>query len=91
MANDYKLMEKHTKPELPEVKGRTNQDKKLTVHMIAHTHNDMGWLKTYNDYFSGSEAVLGGGQNVHDIIDNVINELTFDKDLMFTYVEMKYF
>ena len=26
---------------------------KLTVHMIHHTHDDVGWLKTVDELFSG--------------------------------------
>lgn len=39
--------------EIEKVLPRVNQDKNLTVHMIPHTHDDVGWLKTYNDYFTG--------------------------------------
>jgi alpha-mannosidase len=26
---------------------------KLTVHLIHHTHDDVGWLKTVDEYYSG--------------------------------------
>ena len=29
--------------------------KHLTVHMVAHTHDDVGWQKTYEEYYSGME------------------------------------
>lgn len=27
----------------------------LNVHLLAHTHDDVGWLKTVDQYFYGSE------------------------------------
>lgn len=32
---------------------RNNQHKQLTVHLIPHTHDDVGWIKTYEEYFLG--------------------------------------
>lgn len=27
---------------------------KLTVHVIPHSHDDVGWLKTVDEYFDGA-------------------------------------
>ena len=32
---------------------RSANSEKLTVHMIHHTHDDVGWLKTIDEYFTG--------------------------------------
>lgn len=36
--------------------NRTNQDIHLTVHIVSHTHDDVGWLKTYEEYFNGAKG-----------------------------------
>jgi len=30
----------------------------LTVHLVPHTHDDVGWLKTVDQYFSGSNNTI---------------------------------
>ena len=33
----------------------TSRNDLLTVHLIHHTHDDVGWLKTIDEYFSGTK------------------------------------
>ena len=40
---------------------------KLTVHMIHHTHDDVGWLKTVDEYYTGANDV-----NAHASVENII-------------------
>lgn len=35
--------------------NRVNQHEQLYVHLIAHTHDDVGWLKTVDQYYSGAD------------------------------------
>lgn len=64
--------------------------KPLTVHIVPNTHDDVGWGKTVEEYFSGAE-----GWNSHASVDliltSVIIELAKDPRRKFTYVEMKFF
>lgn len=50
----------------------------LTVHIIPHSHDDVGWLKTVDEYFVGSnyETQIA---DVEIILDTVIKNLLLDK------------
>jgi alpha-mannosidase len=64
----------------------------LTVHLVTHTHDDVGWKKTFDEYFSGANIIdYERGKGVNDILDTLIAELERDPRRKFTYVEMKYF
>jgi alpha-mannosidase len=69
---------------------RKNQHKHLTVHIVAHTHDDVGWLKTYEEYYTGMRGQAAHAR-VGQIITEVVLELLRDPEMKFTYVEMKYF
>lgn len=62
----------------------------MTVHLIPHSHDDVGWLKTVDEYFSGAEYQIQKA-GVEIIITNVINELLNDSVKRFSQVEMKFF
>ena len=53
--------------------GASNDDV-LYVHLIPHTHDDVGWLKTVDGYFTG-DRVSTARVSVESILDNVIEEL----------------
>lgn len=49
-------------------------DEFLYVHLIPHTHDDVGWLKTPDDYYYGNnEQIYRAG--VQYIITSVISAL----------------
>ena len=62
----------------------------LTVHMVPHTHDDVGWLKTVDEYFTGSQNSIYAA-SVSDVLDSVMVALAADPARRFTYVEMAYF
>ena len=62
----------------------------LYVHLCPHSHDDVGWLKTVDEYFTGSAQNIQHAE-VQMIIDNYMNELIKDPNKRFTQVEMKFF
>jgi hypothetical protein len=57
--------------------------------MISHTHDDVGWLKTVDEYYTGIFNWVAQA-SVNHIITTVIDELVRDENKRFTYVEMKF-
>lgn len=47
------LEHQHSEEFLKLSKESPNEDR-LFVHLIAHTHDDIGWLKTVDEYYSGT-------------------------------------
>ena len=65
-------------------------ESKLRVHVIGHSHTDVGWLKTVDQYFSGvNRSVVFG--NVHAILDSVLLGLTQNPARRFSYGEQAFF
>jgi len=54
-----------------------------TVHIIPHSHNDVGWLKTVQQYYDGTNPSAQRA-NVHEIIDSYMGNLLKDKDRTFS-------
>jgi lysosomal alpha-mannosidase len=66
------------------------RDEKLTVHWVHHTHDDVGWVKTVDEYYSGVNNSVAR-VSVKLILDEVMPELIKDPKKRFSYVEMKFF
>ena len=49
----------------------------INIHLVPHSHDDVGWLKTVDEYFYGdkSDIQLAG---VQYILDSVVRELMLD-------------
>lgn len=63
---------------------------KLNVHIVAHTHDDVGWLKTVDEYYTGQNNSIQHAY-VKMILDTVIECLEADPNRTFSYVEQAFF
>ena len=63
------------------------KDDRLNVHLVPHTHDDVGWLQTVDQYYVGIDHFNG----VKYILDTVVQELSKDPTKRFIYVEMAFF
>ncbi|KMZ67564.1 putative Lysosomal alpha-mannosidase, partial [Zostera marina] len=63
---------------------------KINVHLVPHSHDDVGWLKTVDQYYVGSNNSI---QNacVQNILDSVVQALVADRNRKFVYVEQAFF
>ncbi|XP_050392996.2 lysosomal alpha-mannosidase [Patella vulgata] len=66
------------------------KDGMINVHLVPHTHDDVGWLKTVDQYYYGdhNDIALAG---VQYILDSVIPQLVSDPSKRFIYVEIAFF
>ncbi|CAG4980624.1 unnamed protein product [Parnassius apollo] len=62
----------------------------LNVHIVPHTHDDVGWLKTVDQYYYGSRNNIQKA-GVQYILDSVVKELWQDPKRRFIYVETAFF
>ena len=62
----------------------------LTVHIVPHTHDDVGWLKTVDQYFVGLHNEIQHAM-VQFILDSVVQELSKNPERRFMYVEQAFF
>ncbi|XP_077290663.1 lysosomal alpha-mannosidase-like [Arctopsyche grandis] len=62
----------------------------LNVHLVPHSHDDVGWLKTLDQYYYGSRTSTQRA-GVQYILDSVVDELLKDPKRRFVYVESAFF
>ncbi|CAI5998616.1 unnamed protein product [Closterium sp. NIES-65] len=63
---------------------------KLNVHLVAHSHDDVGWLKTVDQYYIGSNNSIQVAA-VQYILDTVVEQLSEDPNRKFIQVEQAFF
>ncbi len=59
-----------------------NNADSLNVHLVCHSHDDVGWLSTVDQYYI---------EQVQYIIDSVISALEANPERKFIYVEQAFF
>jgi len=62
----------------------------LNVHLVPHSHDDMGWLKTVDQYYYGANDSIQLAA-VQFTLDSTIEELSKSSDRRFIYAETGYF
>ncbi|KAI7795198.1 lysosomal alpha-mannosidase [Triplophysa rosa] len=62
----------------------------LNVHLVPHTHDDVGWLKTVDQYYYGDRNNIQHA-GVQYILDSVVDQLQKDPARRFIYVEIAFF
>ncbi|GBG77031.1 hypothetical protein CBR_g23357 [Chara braunii] len=63
---------------------------KINAHLVCHTHDDVGWLKTVDQYYVGSNNSIQVAA-VQYILDSVVESLLQNRDRKFIYVEQAFF
>ncbi|KAK1303873.1 hypothetical protein QJS10_CPB11g01988 [Acorus calamus] len=65
-------------------------DGKLNVHLVPHSHDDVGWLKTIDQYYVGSNNSIQGAC-VQNVLDSVVVALLKDPNRKFVFAEQAFF
>ncbi|XP_075222185.1 lysosomal alpha-mannosidase-like [Lycorma delicatula] len=63
---------------------------KINIHILAHTHDDVAWQKTFDQYYYGTNS-RDDYAAVQFILDSVIDQLIANESRRFVYVEIAFF
>ena len=67
-----------------------SDDGVLNVHIVPHTHDDVGWLKTVEEYYYGLNQTIQHA-HVQSILTTVMEALLANPNRTFSFVETKFF
>jgi alpha-mannosidase len=62
----------------------------LYVHLVPHSHDDLGWKKTVDGYYYGARQDIQNAY-VEMTLDTAIQALLDNPKRKYTQVEMKFF
>ncbi|RWS22582.1 hypothetical protein B4U80_10284, partial [Leptotrombidium deliense] len=68
----------------------TGKPNYINVHLVSHSHDDVGWLKTVDQYYYGARTKQQRA-GVQYILDTVVSALIANPDRRFIYVETAFF
>jgi alpha-mannosidase len=65
----------------------------LNVHVVPHTHNNVGWLKTVEQYYYGLNNTIqnNGNGGVQSSLDSLVQALGENENRTFVIAEQRYF
>ena len=66
------------------------RDRVLQIHVLPHSHDDVGWQKTPDQYYTGDRDDIQRA-GVQYILNGIYDVLMKDPTKKFTYVEMAFF
>mmetsp|Transcript_3586 Transcript_3586/g.7713 ORF Transcript_3586/g.7713 Transcript_3586/m.7713 type:complete len:899 (-) Transcript_3586:17-2713(-) len=62
----------------------------IVVHFVPHSHVDLGWLKTIDEYYTGCSA-SPAYESVRSTLSSVVSALLFDSRRRFVFAEVAFF
>ena len=69
---------------------REHEGSRLQVHLVPHSHDDAGWLKTVDQYYWGLRQDIQPA-SVQYILDTVVASLGVNPNRRFTFAEISFF
>jgi len=68
---------------------REAEGSRLQVHLVPHSHDDAGWLKTVDQYYWGSRQDIQPA-GIQYVLDSIVQSLIDNPDRRFNFAEMSF-